>query len=298
MPSTSGLFTLGQAVKSRITSVDTEKHRITASIRQAAPTFQTPIDVSSVQPNSTVSGTVTAVHGDNVVLELDEPKGARALLSVSNLANARGTGVAQLRATLEDAEDERVEGLTVMSVNADKALVIVSASKPKSTKPATTSNNKAVRVRDLSEGQVVSGRVTGPMAGGLGVRISKYVVGRLHPTDVSDDFKGALASPPVEGKVVDVAIVRVDKDLKRVDVSMRASRVQPEAQGEVVDKELKSVEELKVGQKVRGFVKSVAQHGIFVLLGRDLDARVQIRELFDEVRIFGSYAPVRLLVLD
>jgi rRNA biogenesis protein RRP5 len=41
---------------------------------------------------------------------------------------------------------------------------------------------------------------------------------------------------------------------------------------------------LHVGQALRGFIKSVTEHGLFVTIGRNLDARIQIRELFDEVR--------------
>ena len=50
------------------------------------------------------------------------------------------------------------------------------------------------------------------------------------------------------------------------------------------DPEITSVEDLIPGASVRGFIKSVAEHGLFVSIGRDLDARVQIKELFDEVR--------------
>ncbi|KDN33351.1 hypothetical protein RSAG8_13557, partial [Rhizoctonia solani AG-8 WAC10335] len=79
------------------------------------------------------------------------------------------------------------------------------------------------------------------------------------------------------------------QNLKRVDVSIRKSRLEPNVKHKIVDREIQSVEELKAGEKVRGMVKSVAQHGLFVMLGRDLDARGregsrdgQIKELFDE----------------
>ncbi|KAG9081621.1 rRNA biogenesis protein rrp5, partial [Ceratobasidium sp. 370] len=277
--STAGLFTVGQVVKSRITAVDRDLHKLTASIRQAAPSFQAPVDVSSVQVGSTVSGTITAVHDDNAVLSLDEPEGATALVSLSNLANARETTVLQLRASIETGE--KVEQLTVISVNADKALVIVSAAKLKP-KAKASSISSALRIDALKEGQVVPGRVGAAMASGSGIRLSKYVVGRLHPTDLCDDFTSPHAIPPSEGRIIDVAIVRVDVELKRVDVSLRKSRLEPEAGHEIVDREVGSVDELRVGEMVRGFVKSVMQHGVFVSLGRDVTARVQIKELFDE----------------
>ncbi|KAG8742229.1 rRNA biogenesis protein rrp5 [Ceratobasidium sp. 414] len=277
--STAGLFIVGQVVKSRITAVDRDAHKITASIRQAAPSFQAPADVSSVQVGSTVSGTLTAVHDENAVLSLDEPEGAIALVSLSNLANARETTVSQLRASIE--KGERVEDVTVISVNPDKALVIVSAAKPKP-KPKPRPISSALRIDALKEGQVVSGRVGATMANGTGVRLSKYVVGRLHSTDLSDDFTSPHVVPPTEGKILDVAIVRVDKNLKRVDVSLRKSRLEPQAGHQVADREVGGVEDMKVGEAVRGFVKSVVQHGVFVSLGRDVTARIQIKELFDE----------------
>ncbi|QRV97230.1 rRNA biogenesis protein RRP5 [Ceratobasidium sp. AG-Ba] len=276
--STAGLFTIGQVVKSRITAVDQDAHKITASIRQAAPSFQAPVDVSGIQAGSAVSGVVTAVHDDNIVLRLDDPEGATALISLSNLANARETTVPQLRASIE--KGERVEDATVMSVNADKALVIVSAAKPKSkSKSGITS---VLKINEMTEGQVVSGRVGATTANGTGVRLSKHIVGRLHPTDLSDDFTSSYAVPPPEGKILHVAIVRVDKDLKRVDVSLRKSRLEPEAGHAVADREIGGVGELKIGETIRGFVKSVMQHGVFVSIGRDVTARVQIKELFDE----------------
>ncbi|KAG9096343.1 rRNA biogenesis protein rrp5 [Ceratobasidium sp. UAMH 11750] len=277
--STVGLFTGGQVVKSRITAVDRDAHKLTASIRQAAPSFQAPVDVSSIQVWSMVSGTLTAAHDENAILSLDEPEGAIVLIRRSNLANSRETTVPQLRALLD--KGETVEDVTVISVNVDKAFVIVSAAKLKP-KTKTKSVSSALRIDALTEGQVVSGRIGATMVNGIGVRLSKYVVGRLHLTNLSDDFTSPHAVPPVEGKILDVAIVRVDKHLKRVDVSLRKSRLEPEAGHQVVDCEVGGVEELKAGETVRGFVKSVMQHGVFVSLGRDVTARIQIKEQFDE----------------
>ncbi|KAF8755922.1 S1 RNA binding domain [Rhizoctonia solani] len=242
--STSGLFTMGQVVKSRIISIDKDQHRLTASIRQAAPSFQGPVDISKVEVGSTVSGTKVA-----------------GLTERLQLGQCAWNNCPQLRSSLENGE--RILGLSVISVNAEKALVIVSAAKPKEKSKPKTGISSSLRIDALEEGQTVSGRITQTMGTGIGVRLSSHVVGRLHATDVADDYTGPSAVHPAEGSVVEVAIVRVDKNLKRVDVSMRKSR----AEGR---------------EKVRGIVKSIVQHGIFVMLGRDLDARIQIKELFDE----------------
>jgi rRNA biogenesis protein RRP5 len=67
-------------------------------------------------------------------------------------------------------------------------------------------------------------------------------------------------------------------------LSTRLSRVDPEEAGEVVDREISSIQDLKEGQQIRGLVKNV-QNGLFVALGRSVVARVKIRELFDEVSL-------------
>ena len=53
----------------------------------------------------------------------------------------------------------------------------------------------------------------------------------------------------------------------------------------VMDKVINNLDDLQVGSTVRGFIKSVAEHCLFVNLGRGIDARVQIKELFDEVSL-------------
>ncbi|KAF6766586.1 hypothetical protein DFP72DRAFT_867062 [Ephemerocybe angulata] len=57
---------------------------------------------------------------------------------------------------------------------------------------------------------------------------------------------------------------------------------QEAGQHNVADREIESAADLHVGDTVRGYVKNIAEHGLFVTVGRGVDARVQIRELFDE----------------
>ena len=140
----------------------------------------------------------------------------------------------------------------------------------------------------LKEGDVVKGRVTAhTLKHGLGcaVRISSSVVGTLHPTDAVDDLKKSFRTsyPPPIDAVLDFAIVSIDRRRKRLVLSTRPSRVK-RIGTEVVDPEIAGIGDLKRGQSVRGIVKSIADAGLFVSLGRSIDARAQIKELFDDVR--------------
>ena len=268
---------MGKPVKVRIISVNPEKGNITASIRRAAPGFDINVaDISAVEIGTNVEGVVTDIHKDNAVLSLN-PSDIRALLSLKNLANHRNLSVSQLQSSLKIGEV--LDELVVVTRNIEKGFVIV-ASRPK-TKPAI--EHKQVLTMDTVEvGQVVGGRVLRHFHSGTVVKISGKISGTLHPTDASDDYEAGTAFPALD-TIIKATVISIDKDKKQLVVSSRASRAQPDDHPPVVDREINSVEDLKVGETIRGFVKSIPEHGVFVTLGRTIDARVQIKELFDEV---------------
>jgi rRNA biogenesis protein RRP5 len=141
----------------------------------------------------------------------------------------------------------------------------------------------------LNIGDIVSGMVTAhTVKHGLGceIQIGSAIRGTLHPTDYSDEFaSGTSAYPPALGSMLKASIVDVDKSHRRVVLSTRPSRLSGEASvSKIADPEIKSLDDLNPGQRVRGFVKSIADAGLFVSISRALDGRVQIKELFDDVR--------------
>ena len=257
----------------RILSNDKEKGRILASIRQAT-TDTAPPDISAVGVGDSVEGTINEVHKDNVLLNL-QPGNVRALLSLKNLANRRGSTVAQLRTGLKAGE--KLDGLVVVSRNAEQGFVIVA------NKPKVRSALGAISIDTVQVGQVVGGRVVKHDRRGALVKFSGRVTGSLHPTDTSDDYEAGCPFPNVDS-VLKAAVIAVDREKKHLTLSTRKSQMEPSESHVVADPEITSVEDLKPGTFVRGYIKSVAEHGLFVSIGRDLDARVQIKELFDEVR--------------
>lgn len=265
-------FEPGKPVLVRILSNDKEKGRILASIRQTT-TNTAPPDISAVEVGDSVEGTINDIHKENVLLHL-EPNKARALLSLKNLANRRGSTVAQLRANLKTGE--KLDDLLVVSKNAEQGLVIV-ANKP-TTKPALGT----ISIDTVQVGQTVGGRVVKHDRRGALVKFNSRITGSLHPTDTSDDYEAGTPFPNVDS-VLKAVVIAVDREKKYLTLSTRKSRVEPSKSHPVVDPEITSIDDLKPGTLVRGFIKSVAEHGLFVSVGRDHDARVQIKELFDEV---------------
>jgi rRNA biogenesis protein RRP5 len=273
-----GSFAIGKVVKVRIISVDTETPRIVASIRQAESNFKPTItDISGVEIGNIVEGTVIDVHKDNAVLTL-EPSQARALISLKNLANHRSASLAQLRTSLK--EGTKLEGLIVVQRNPEKGIVIV-ANSPKA-KPSLPSKS-SISMDNVAIGQIVGGRVTRHSGIYALVKINAHIGGVLHPTNLSDDYDMTPALPAVDS-VIRAVILAINKSKNQFVLSTRHSRMYPSNHKPVVDQEISDVTGLHVGQTLRGYIKSIVDHGLFVSLAPDIDARVQIKELFDDVR--------------
>lgn len=270
-------FPIGKVVKVRIVIVEQEQSRIIASIRQASSDFDSAVaDISEVEVGNVAGGAIKEIHKDNAILLL-EPTRIRALLSLKNLANHRSISLPQLKNELQIGE--KLSELVVVAKNLEKNFVIV-ANAPQT--KATLLSKNSLTIDSVTVGQIVGGRVTRHVHYGTLVKVTTHMGGIIHPTDVSDNFDASNPYLAIDS-LVRAAIVAVDKDRRQVTLSTRQSRVRPDQAVQIVDREISQVSDLAVGDTVRGFIKNVAEHGLFVTIGRNVDARVQIRELFDEV---------------
>ncbi|KAJ7900149.1 hypothetical protein B0H14DRAFT_2672489 [Mycena olivaceomarginata] len=267
-------FPIGKVLKVRIISLE-DQGRIIASVRQASSSFDVTSDISAVEIGNIVEGTVSEIHADNAVLTL-HPSQVRALISLNNLANHRKLVVAQLRTLLKVGE--RLEDLVVVTRNVEKSFVIV-ACKPKA--KAAAQNKGSFSIETVIVGDIVGGRVTRHARHGALIKLPSRVGGTLHPTDTADDYDAATPFPLIDS-VLKANVIAIDKEKKQLTLSTRHSRMYPDQGKPIVDREIKGLADLQVGETVRGFIKSVVDHGLFVTIGRDIDARVQIKELFDD----------------
>jgi rRNA biogenesis protein RRP5 len=271
-------------VKVRLTSVDTstESPRIQASVRQTtlpAPTPRTPsappADVSKVGIGSVVEGTISALHPENVILDL-EPSKCKGVVSYATLARRRGVSIDELRTSLTPGQT--LSDLVVVSKNAEKGIVIVG---PRREAPVPGSISAALSVDSLEEGQVVPARVDKTNRHGLQVKITHHIRARVPWTEISDDYD---EDRPKKGDVVNCKIVHLDKAQNQVDVSLRRSRLRSDGQskdGQPKDAVIDDIDQIKPAQKIRGYVKNIGDSGLFVSLGRNVTARVQIKVRFE-----------------
>jgi rRNA biogenesis protein RRP5 len=138
----------------------------------------------------------------------------------------------------------------------------------------------ALTFQNLSQNMVVPAKVTRVTERQVMVQLSENVSGPVNLTDLADDF--SEANPMVHSKndMIRVCVTEIDPSNKRIRLSTRPSRVMNSSLP-VKDYEITSVSQLKVNDVVRGFVKRVADNGVFVNLGGNVTGYVRVSDLSD-----------------
>ncbi|KAK0623473.1 hypothetical protein B0T14DRAFT_564828 [Immersiella caudata] len=132
----------------------------------------------------------------------------------------------------------------------------------------------------VEEGKVLAGKVTKVGDRQAMVQLSETLAGFVGLADLADDFEQADLLKLTKYEIVRVAIVEIDRSNKRIRLSMRPSGVLNSSLP-VKDREVTKKTNLEVGEIIRGFVKNVSEKGLFVTLGGEVTALVQIRNLSD-----------------
>lgn len=138
-----------------------------------------------------------------------------------------------------------------------------------------------LKLKDLTPGMVLPARVTKVSERSVMVEISDNLAGPVPLVELSDDYEQANTSQYSKNDIVRVCVLGVDLPNKRAFLSLRPSKVLSSSLP-VKDTQITDVSQLKAGDIVRGFVKQVADKGVFVALGARADALVRISDLSDQ----------------
>ncbi|KAL2829253.1 hypothetical protein BDW59DRAFT_142385 [Aspergillus cavernicola] len=133
---------------------------------------------------------------------------------------------------------------------------------------------------DLSAGMILPTRVTRVTDKQLIMQLNDTLVGAVDLIDMADDFSKADPNAYHKNEVVRSCITGVDKPNKKIYLSLRPSKVLSSSLP-VQDAEVTSLRQLKVNDIIRGFVRRVADGGLFVTVGHNLVAFVRISDMSD-----------------
>ncbi|USW50057.1 Putative rRNA biogenesis protein Rrp5 [Septoria linicola] len=139
----------------------------------------------------------------------------------------------------------------------------------------------ALALKDLSPGMVLPARVIKSTERAVSVELAKNLVCHVPLVELTDDYDQINLAQYSKNDIVRACVVNVDAPNKRAFVSLRPSKVLSSSLP-VKDAQISSAAQVKAGDLVRGFVKKVADKGVFISLGADVDALVRIADLSDQ----------------
>ena len=145
---------------------------------------------------------------------------------------------------------------------------------------ASTMTGKTLTLQDLKVGYVLPARVTKLHDASIVVQINENIAAPVFLEQLADDYDKAKPSEFKVGDILRVCVIDVDLPNKKLSLSARPSRVLSSTLP-IRDPEIKDRNDLKVNQVVRGFVKHVANNGIYVRLGPHVEAWVRVSHLSD-----------------
>jgi len=133
---------------------------------------------------------------------------------------------------------------------------------------------------ELSIGSVLPGRVTKVTERQVMIQLSESLSAPIHLVDLADDYSKVDPTNYEKNQTVRVCIKNVDLPNKRFTLSARPSKVLSSSLP-VKDSDVASISQLKVNDIFRGFVKTVANNGVFVSLASNVTAFIRVSDLSD-----------------
>jgi rRNA biogenesis protein RRP5 len=131
----------------------------------------------------------------------------------------------------------------------------------------------------FSVGSIVPGRVTKVQDLSVMVQLSDAVSGRVHITDIADDYDLVNTDKLDKNEIVPIYIFSDDDKTGHLSLSMRPSQTQQASTSK--DKRISSPTDLAVNQVIRGFIKNISDQGLFISLSPSITAYARVSDLSD-----------------
>ena len=141
-------------------------------------------------------------------------------------------------------------------------------------------SSTSLTLTDLSRSMVLPGRITKVTERQVMVQLSESLFAPIHLVDLADDYSKADPSTYKKNQTVRVWIKDIDAPNKKITLSARPSKVLSSSLP-VKDPDVGSISQLKVNDIRRGFIKNVADNGVFVSLASNVTAFIRVSDLSD-----------------
>ncbi|MDR2412271.1 MAG: 30S ribosomal protein S1 [Holosporales bacterium] len=158
---------------------------------------------------------------------------------------------------------------------------------------AMSAEDRAQKIANLQEGQVVSGVVRNTMSYGAFVDIGG-LDGLLHNTDISYKRIGHASEVLKIGQTIQVKILKFNPETQRISLGMKQLEEDP---WDSLDASF------VVGAHVKGIVTNVTEYGLFVEIKENIEGLVYISDLSWRKNVFPAHVAaigqeIEIVVLD
>ena len=141
-------------------------------------------------------------------------------------------------------------------------------------------SSSSLTLKKLSINMVLPGRITKVTERQIIVQLSETLSAPIHLVDLADDYAKADPTTFEKNQTIRVWIKDIDISNKKITLSARPSKVLSSSLP-VKDPDVGSISQLRLNDIRRGFIKSVANNGVFVSLASNITAFVRISDLSD-----------------
>jgi len=217
------------------------------------------------QSQEVFTGVVAGYNRGGVIVRVGKLRG---FVPASQLANTRRLGPGEQEdpeARWQAMQGEELH-LKVIEIDRKRNRLILSE---RAAVRDARKENKEKLLTNLDKGAVVHGRISSIAGFGAFVDLGG-ADGLIHLSELSWGRVNHPSEVVKVGDEVDVQVLNVDKDKRRIGLSLR--RLQPEPWKLVLDK-------YKVGQVVKGTITKLANFGAFARLEGDIEGLIHISEL-------------------
>jgi rRNA biogenesis protein RRP5 len=273
---------MNQTIKARVLGKhDARNHRflpITHRSSNKTPTYEMTVKKEKLESEADVLSLDKITEGSSYVAFVNNI--ADRFVWVNLSANVRGRiDFFDLTDDLEQLADVEKNFPVGSALKVRAKAVDVAAGRLDLT-AATTVTGKSLGLSDLKVGYILPGRVTKLHDASIVIHINDSIAAPIFLEQLADDYDKAKPSEFKVGDVLRVCVTEVDIPNKKLGLSARPSKVLSSSLP-VKDPVIDDKAQLKVHQVVRGFVKKIADNGIYVRLGPHVEGYVRVSQLSD-----------------
>ncbi|RIK65103.1 MAG: 30S ribosomal protein S1 [Planctomycetota bacterium] len=228
---------VGDEVEVKIIKIQRDKHKVSLSLKQAKPNPWTTVS-ERYNVGDKVSGRVVRMQSFGAFVEL-EP-GIEALLPVSELSWTR-----RVRHPQEVVKEGDVVEVGIISIDAEKQRISLSLKALKGDPWSTVAERYA-------PGAKVKGKVVRTTEFGAFVELEEGIDGLMHISELSDQRVKAVTDKVKPGDEVEVRVIGVDLEKKKISLSMKPPPKEPTPEEiAAMEKERAAAEKRRASQKPR-----------------------------------------------